>query len=582
MVQILEKINNLCYTKSEKKIAKRRIALTMLQTKIVSSMEKCFADSDIRTYTPLPHLSALKNERVFFQLLFVDDAANDGEVYRSANLYLSVSGVPASIVSLHRVEHVPVTIPSARAEGDGNYLRTTPGLYPDLLAPLPNGNVSLMRGQLQSVWITLELDSQLSAGEYTVTVQLLTSHGEVKTDNTLTLTVIDALLPPQELILTQWFHADCLADYYHVPAWSEEHWRIVESFAATAAQNGINMLLTPVHTPPLDTAVNGERTTVQLVDVTVENGVYSFGFDKLDRWIDMCDRVGIRYFEIAHFFTQWGAQRAPKIEAYVEGEYKRIFGWETNATSEEYSQYLRAFLTAFLAHMKARGDDKRCYFHISDEPSQEQLESYRAAKAVVADLLRDYPIMDALSNFDYYKQGLVDMPIPSTDHIEPFIEAGVPGLWTYYCSSQGTNVSNRFVAMPLWRTRSIGLQLYKFNIVGFLHWGYNFYNSSLSRRHINPYLDTCSGYAFPAGDAFSVYPAQDGTALASMRILSFYEALQDMRALRLAETLCGRERVIDAIEEIFGEEIRFDRCAKEAAPLLKIREKINAMVAENI
>ena len=55
-----------------------------------------------------------------------------------------------------------------------------------------------------------------------------------------------------------------------------------------------------------------------------------------------------------------------------------------------------------------------------------------------------------------------------------------------------------------------------------------------------------------------------------------------MRALRLAETLCGREHVIEEMERIFGEEIRFDRCAKEAAPLLEIREKINEMIATAI
>lgn len=544
-------------------------------------MEKCFADSDIGTFATLTHLSALKNERVSFQLLYTDDTNDATLPYRSTNYGLQIEGVPQEVVSVRRVDCVPVTIACLAEGADDNYLRTSPGLYPDLLSPLQYGGVSVMRHQLQSVWIELDLNERLPAGEHTVTVKL-TSNGETQAQNTLTITVINALLPPQEMIFTQWFHADCLANYYNVPVWGEEHWRIVESFAATAVKNGINMLLTPVHTPPLDTAVGGERTTTQLVDVALDDGEYSFNFDKLDRWIEMCNRVGIRYFEIAHLFTQWGAGHAPKIMATVNGEYQRIFGWETDAASEEYVRYLRAFLSAFLSHMKARGDDKRCYFHISDEPSKSQQESYRAAKASVADLLLGYPIMDALSNFEYYQNGLVEMPIPCTSHIEPFIEAGVPDLWTYYCCVQGIDVSNRFIAMPLWRTRSIGLQLYKYNIVGFLHWGYNFYNNMHSRDAINPYLDTCAGYAFPAGDASSVYPAQDGSALASVRILSFYEALQDVRALRLAEALCGRERVIEEIEHIFGEEIRFDRCAKSAKPLLEIREKINEMIANAI
>ena len=36
---------------------------------------------------------------------------------------------------------------------------------------------------------------------------------------------------------------------------------------------------------------------------------------------------------------------------------------------------------------------------------------------------------------------------------------------------------------------------------------------------------------------------------------------------------------IKEIEALFGEEIRFDKCATSAAPLLAIREKINEMIA---
>ena len=553
----------------------------MICTKIVSSMEKCFTDSRITDYPELTRLSVLKNERVSFQFLYTDDTNDTTLPYRSTNHRLQIEGIAKELISLRRVDSVPVTVPCLTECGDENYLRTSPGLYPDVLSPLLHGVLPIMRGQLQAVWIELNTCEHLAAGDHTVTVKIVDGMGETLAQNTLTLTVIDALLPPQEMILTQWFHCDCLANYYNVEVWSEEHWRIVENFAATAAKNGINMLLTPVHTPPLDTAMGAERKTCQLVDVFVENGAYSFSFDKLDRWIDMCDRAGIRYFEIAHLFTQWGAAHAPKIMATVDGEYKRIFGWETDSVSEEYTHYLRTFLGAFLDHMKARGDDKRCYFHLSDEPNKLHIDRYRAVRASVADVLEGYPIMDALSNFEFYQDGLVELPIPANNHIEPFIEANVPGLWTYYCCSQAIGVSNRFIAMPLWRTRSIGLQFYKFNIVGFLHWGYNFYNASLSKGTINPYLDTCANYSFPAGDAFSVYPAQDGTALESIRILSFYEALQDARALALAEQLVGRERVMQEVESIFGEKIFFDRCAKSAEPLLKIREKINQIIDES-
>ena len=66
------------------------------------------------------------------------------------------------------------------------------------------------------------------------------------------------------------------ADYYHAEVFGEEHWKALENQIALAAELGINMLLTPVFTPPLDTAEGTERTTVQLVDISEEDDGYRF------------------------------------------------------------------------------------------------------------------------------------------------------------------------------------------------------------------------------------------------------------------------------------------------------------------
>jgi hypothetical protein len=128
-----------------------------------------------------------------------------------------------------------------------------------------------------------------------------------------TLDVLPAELPPQKLLHTKWFHSDCIATQYGVDVFSEEHWRLIEAYATNAFCHGINLLLTPLFTPPLDTAIGHERPTVQLVGVekTGEHA-YHFGFSRLDRWVDMCGRIGIRNFEFSHLFTQWGAKHAPK------------------------------------------------------------------------------------------------------------------------------------------------------------------------------------------------------------------------------------------------------------------------------
>ena len=549
----------------------------MIKTMLVSSLEKPFLTDPIDKFKPLTFIRMMKNQRLSVQLLHT--LKNEGT---RALVKVCISGGLEGCATVRTVEQVPVALP-AWIDGphDDNYLSLEPGLYPDWLQPLHYGGcVSVFRDQLRALWIEFDPQDTLPAGTYVTTVTLETGDGTVITSDTITIEMLDADLPEQEMKLTQWFHCDSLANYYNCEPWSERHWAVVENFAKTAVKNGINLLLTPLFTPPLDTAVGGERRTTQLLDVTVTNGEYSFGFDKLDRWIDMCDRVGVKFFEISHLFTQWGAGHAPKVMATVDGDYRKIFGWETDATGPEYTRFLRTMLPAFLDHMKARGDDKRCLFHISDEPGESQLEQYRKSKAVVSDILEGYTMMDALSNFTFWEQGVVTTPIPSNDHVEKFIEAHVPGLWTYYCCGQSYNVSNRFIAMPGWRTRSIGMQFYKYDIAGFLQWGYNFYNNMSSVDSINPYTDASGEYWVPAGDPFSVYPAQDGTAYESIRIIQFHEALEDCRAMKLCETFYGKDKVVAEIEKTFGAEVKFDRCAKSSAAMLAVRARVDEMIAD--
>ena len=190
--------------------------------------------------------------------------------------------------------------------------------------------------------------------------------------------------------------------------------------------------------------------------------------------------------------------------------------------------------------------------------------------------------MDALSSIEFYDMGIIEHPIPANNRIRPFLEANIPGLWTYYCVSQPIDVSNRFHAMPGWRNRSIGMQIYKHNIHGFLQWGYNFYNNQFSGDPINPYYEQSADYAFQGGDAFSVYPAMDGTALESPRLAVFYEGLQDIKAMKLAESLTSHDEVVKAMEDCFGRSIEFNACAKSSYEMLRVRETVNSIIKKAI
>ncbi len=551
----------------------------MLQARLISSLEKCFPESMPTEFTALSRISVLRGERLSFQCAYRE---TDMAAPHRQWLEPFLDGDLAQFASIRLVELTPSLMPvyPSPRQSDGNFLKKEPGFYPDRLEKLPVCGIPVCSFQTRSLWITVDIPADAPAGEQTLTLGIKRA-ADMVVLLPLTINVIAATLPEQKMLVTQWFHCDCIADYYRVDIFSEQHWQLIENFARTAVDNGINTLLTPIFTPPLDTAIGHERPTVQLIGVTVEDGKYSFDYSLLDRWIDMCDRIGVKKIEISHLFTQWGAAFAPKVMATVDGEYRRIFGWDTPAAEGEYPIFLRTFLTDFLAHMKARGDDSRCIFHISDEPNRDNLEQYMKSRAVVADLLEDYTVMDALSNFEFWEKGAVKTPVVANNHIKPFIKANVPDLWTYYCCGQSVGVSNRFMAMPGARTRFIGMQFYKYNIVGFLQWGYNFYYNQGSYNFVDPYADSTGQYFVPSGDTYSVYPANDGTATESMRIVQFHEALQDVRALELCESLCGREETVAAIEKICGEVV-FHKCVCDSATMIAIREKINSMIEQSL
>lgn len=535
---------------------------------------KVFPDEPVREEWTRSQFEGFQNETISFQAAFCGMAE-----YDRRPVVLRAESPLKKQIRIRTVLSVPVRL-AALPGADDNYLRKTPGLYPDLLRDQqPENPLAILRVQTeqwQSFWIDVEPEDECEPGVYPVELRLVTADDEtVLASASISVTILPGRLPAQKLIRTHWFHTDCLAEYYRVPVFSEEHWTIIENFIRTAVRRGCTMILTPLFTPPLDTAPGGERLTVQLVDVNVCKGAYTFGFDRLERWVEICRRCGVAYLEMSHLFTQWGAAAAPKIIATVDGEEKRLFGWETDAHGEAYAHFLSEFLPALMKKLNELGVAERAYFHISDEPSLDHLESYRHACSLVKPYLQGRPVIDALSDFAFYQTSALEKPVVALDHLEPFLQAGVPGLWTYYCVGQYRDVTNSFMAMPAARTRMLGVQLYRYQLEGFLQWGYNFYHTQLSLANLNPYEVTDAGGVFPSGDAFQVYPGRDGKPEESIRFMLNHLAMQDLRALEALEALQGREQVLRLLEECAQGSLTLTDYPRDAAFFDRLRQRVN-------
>lgn len=537
--------------------------------KTISSLEKVFFElsSEVEELTSG---SMLKNELYSFQLVVRGEEANINRLFCKVEIESELK----SFIEMKRVGYVPTLAPSVGFNDDDDYLCKKPGLFPDALYRVKNGEIDFFHNQDRAYWITIDPKSQVT-GKYPIVMRLVDYEDQVLAETCFTIDIIDAELPQTDVRNTGWFHGDCIAKLHNVEVMSDEYWEIVEKYIANYTRFGHNMILTPIFTPPLDTAIGRERPTNQLVEVSCNQGKYSFGFCNLKKWLDLCRRYGIRFFEMAHLFSQWGAKHAPKIMATVDGDYRRIFGWETDSLSEEYHGFMDVFLPALVDFLKEEEVFDNCYFHVSDEPNEAVAEQYRSVKQMVLPHVPEKQWIDALSNYTFYEKGIVAKPIVSNNHIHTFIEHGVENLWTYYCESQRKDVANRFIAMPSYRNRILGYQLYKYKIEGFLHWGYNFWFSCGSIEAINPYIDNCAGGSWSSGDPFIVYPLdKDGEVGESLRLYVFHEGFQDLRALELLERVYGREHVLKLLEEIDG----FGSYPRNTQYIVRLRERVNKMI----
>lgn len=541
------------------------------EIQIVSSLEKVFAQAN-KPLQSIQTVQLLQNEAASFQVVYgCEDPAWDGDCY----CRVEIESPLAQHVKLYTVEVVPCRYPAFPGV-DGDYLSKTPCLVPDVLEAWDGHALRLRAGVRQSLWVEIFCSEGLQPGTYPLTVLLKDRKGTVHCAKTLQATVLPAMLPAMQLRHTEWFYCDCLCDQYGCEMFSDAFFEIASRYVKFAVEHGVNMLLTPVFTPSLDVEEGCSRRKAQLVGIRCKGDTYEFDFSLLRRWVETFRACGIESFEIAPFFTQWGSKYAVEVYACPENsaEETKRFGWHTPAHSPEYAAFLAQFLPRLVEVLRQCGVQQQTYFHISDEPSLEHMEAYRKAYHMVAPYVEGCPIIDALSDYSFYKEGLVQFPVVANNHMQPFARSKVPHLWTYYCCVQGDKVPNRFLAMPSRRNRIMGVLLYLYQIEGFLHWGYNYWYTQFSKERIDPYRVTDAGLGFPAGDSFLVYPGKEGTPVASLRIKVLREALQDLRALLLLEQLSSRAEVCALIRRICGN-ITFKKYPRSDETLLALRTAVN-------
>lgn len=172
---------------------------------------------------------------------------------------------------------------AAPQNADDYFERKQPGLYPDMLLERnvhsqiendgfwydkyceqnENNQLNSIAEAYQGLWFTVnEAGKSIKPGKYKIAVVFYSSRENTEIGRSeLALEIKNARLTAKAPLYTCWLHCDCLADIYKTEMFSDEHFRIIESFAEKAAETGMNTVLLPAFTPPLDTPVGKERKT---------------------------------------------------------------------------------------------------------------------------------------------------------------------------------------------------------------------------------------------------------------------------------------------------------------------------------
>jgi hypothetical protein len=477
-------------------------------------------------------LPAARNSTLSFQVVVRNETPKRGFRVRC-----EVDGAPELGIQVRRVGYVPM--PHRNTDIDlkvADGAEHLPGLVPDPLFPEQTAEVGPYENQ--SFWITIKVPATVAPGMRNLNIRLSSETGKETTRTALgTLSAhVDVrpftIKPRHDFPVTHWWSADGIYDFYKTEPFSETWWKYTERYVADMTAHGSNVIAVPV----FQTRREVVARPAQLLKVTeISPGKYSFDFSDVRRFIDMGKRSGMEYFEFPHMWLYWGVREPIHVYQQQGDQYKLLWPTATPPTTGVYRDFLEQYLPAlrkFLDEEQLLPD--RTFFHVSDEPPGETLENYKRARALLKELAPWMKVMDALSDIQYGKQHITDMPVVILESAQNYIDAGIPH-WVYYCTGPRGDYLNRFYDTPLATVRMSGFLFYHLGAKGFLHWGYNYWYK-MDTQQLEDTFKEGAGGDWPGiayGDPFVVYPGPDGP-IDSIRWEVFAESLQDYAMLQTA------------------------------------------------
>ncbi|HTQ09591.1 MAG TPA: DUF4091 domain-containing protein, partial [Fimbriimonadaceae bacterium] len=392
-----------------------------------------------------------------------------------------------------------------------------PGLYPDPL--LPDLPTKLDAGGFQSYWVDLAIAKNAKPGDYSTDLKVVaTEDGQpVKETVTLKAKVYPVTVGKSRLWVTNWYSQPPGDPKTNDP----KFWKELEVYGRSMASHRQNMAYVSPFT---------------YTDIRPDG---SFDFSVFDKWVETMEKAGvIGRIEGGHLGGRiggWTTQFNINILELKDGKTTQR---AVDPTSPEADAFYSKFLPALVEDLKSHHWLGIYTQHIADEPIDENAKTYIAMRDLIRKYAPELKVMDA--NHSSKLAGAIDLWVPQLNYFcdsYPFYqEQQKQGaeLWFYTCVYPQGEYANRFIELPLIKTRLLHWMNFKYGATGYLHWGWNRWSMMEPKT---PYEQVVysnkNGDWLPAGDCFIVYPGKDGSIVDSIRWESMRDGIADYELLSM-------------------------------------------------
>ena len=440
------------------------------------------------------------------------------------------------------------------------------GLYPDPILDYHSGK--LRAQETQPIWISVNIPTDVKPGNYNGTITVTGKSGKKKFNvtNEINIQVYPVTIEKTNLWITNWFSLDKF-DYMNngdeVIKYSPLWWELTRELVKNMADYKQNMaLLSPLN----------------LAEYKIDGDDYEIDFTRFNELVELFIEEGVvGRIEGGHIGSRESHWSSPfRVLIPVKKEEKIEFEKFEIGNPKAISFYTR-FFNELKKNLSEMGWTDIYMQHIADEPIDANFESYVEISRFVKEHFAGVSIVEACHTRNL--EDMVDVWVPQlnflADDYNFYDEQQKQGeeAWFYTCLGPQGEFANRFIELPLLKTRILHWINYKYKIPGYLHWGLNHWRGDVFKETSGIIVE--SGNVLPGGDAWIVYPGYK-KVYPSIRQEAMRDGIFDYELLRMLE-----EKYPDKAKELARQVVyRFDLYDMNVDAFRDKRKKILELLSE--